>query len=148
MAEAVGLVASIVTLVEVCTKLTKLCAQYSKDVKHARDDISRVNGEIARLRSTCTRLETLLKSQDGKRLLIASQELNTIIKDTLQQLLKLEHDLNPLRRRKIWSKFGLHSLAWPFRKEYIQETLRILDRVQQAIVASLQIDQSFIFDVA
>lgn len=148
MAEAVGLAASVIAIIELSATVTKLCLQYSKDVKHAKEDIELVINEVRNLQSACETTESLLNGPDGNRLK-ASQDLKGSIQNAKLRLQKISEALEPGAGRKTMKKFGLRSLVWPFKKKDVQDAVSGLESCRQAIMQanlvdslSLQLDQA------
>lgn len=143
MAEAVGVTASIIAIVELSAKLTKLCVQYSKDVKNARDDIAIISRRVTDLEEACGGVQALLSGPDGHKL-AASTKLVGAIDDALGRLQKLDDELAPSKGRQAIKKLGFRSFVWPFQKKQVRETVQDLEGCRHAMLLALQTDQTYV----
>ncbi|KAH7202847.1 hypothetical protein BKA60DRAFT_499219, partial [Fusarium oxysporum] len=143
MAEALGVSASVIAVVELSAKVFSLCLQYSREVKNAKDDIERLREEIATFQATTEELQTLIKGPHGKELK-SSQRLKSTIEDGRSRLEKLEQQLQPPTHRKVISRFGARAFKWPFERKDVEETIQNFARCRENISLALNIDQTVI----
>ncbi|KAI7762193.1 hypothetical protein LZL87_006588 [Fusarium oxysporum] len=143
MAEALGVVSSVIAVVDLSAKVFSLCLQYSREVKNAKDDIKRLRVEVATFQVTTKKLQILVEGPRGKEL-SASQQLKSAIEDGRSRLEKLEQQLQPPTHRKVMSRFGARALKWPFECKDVEGTIQNLVRCRENISLALNIDQTVI----
>ncbi|KAK6703745.1 hypothetical protein SNK04_013680 [Fusarium graminearum] len=68
MAEALGVVASVIAVVDLSAKVFALCLRYSQEVKNAKDDIEKLREEVATFQATTEELQALIEGPRGKEL--------------------------------------------------------------------------------
>jgi hypothetical protein len=68
MAEALGLAASVIAVVELSAKVASLCFEYYTNVKNARDDITCLQREADGLKVTLQQVLSLLNGPNGTKL--------------------------------------------------------------------------------
>ncbi|KAG7412993.1 Vegetative incompatibility protein HET-E-1 [Fusarium oxysporum f. sp. rapae] len=143
MAEALGVVSSVIAVVDLSAKVFSLCLQYSREVKNAKDDIKRLRVEVATFQVTTKKLQILVEEPRGKEL-SASQQLKSAIEDGRSRLEKLEQQLQPPTHRKVMSRFGARAFKWPFECKDVEGTIQNLVRCRENISLALNIDQTVI----
>ncbi|KAH7168464.1 hypothetical protein DER46DRAFT_217905 [Fusarium sp. MPI-SDFR-AT-0072] len=143
MAEALGVVSSVIAVVDLSAKVFSLCLQYSREVKNAKDDIKRLRVEVATFQVTTKKLQILVEGPRGKEL-SASQQLKSAIEDGRSRLEKLEQQLQPPTHRKVMSRFGARAFKWPFECKDVEGTIQNLVRCRENISLALNIDQTVI----
>lgn len=133
--------ASVIAVIELSAKIASICVRYSLAVKDAKDDIDRFQREINSITDLLKHVKSMLERPDHTQLLTS-----TTLKDGLsscsKQLLELATTLDPGRRRKVMSSFGLRALKWPFKTSEVEKVIHKLERCKQAIVLALQVDQT------
>ncbi|KAH7137547.1 hypothetical protein EDB81DRAFT_844122 [Dactylonectria macrodidyma] len=118
MADAVGLAASVIAIIDLSAKVAVLCLQYSTaGVQHLLDN--RNNQALATSRK-------LVDSVDG----------------CTSELVQLQGRLDPGKARKAMRRFGLHALKWPFDSKEVSDIVSNLERYERTITLGLQIDQT------
>ncbi|KAF4470527.1 Kinesin light chain [Fusarium albosuccineum] len=141
MAEAVGLAASIIAIVELSAKVGSLCLKYSSGVRNATRDIAILQNAVKDLGMTFQGAQRLLEQSDSQEL-STSQELRQSLVECQTELEQLKERLAPGTTRKAMSRFGFRALKWPFDSKDIQEIVTRLERHQRNIASALQIDQT------
>ena len=142
MAEALGLAASLIAVIDLSAKVASQCSKYYANVKNARDDIKRLQEEIERLKATLGQVQSLCDGLNGVKLQ-SSQNLRDGVKDCKKQLAQLETKLEP-RRYKLMSRFGRRSLTWPFKSNEVEGIMKILRKCKDSISLSLQVSQAYV----
>lgn len=153
--EALGVAASVLTIVEVAAKVTSLCLKYSSAVKNAKADIERLRVRIDSLRITLDGVQKLLQDQNGARLeTLQSLQLRGALDNTHSQLAhivtRLEDRLDgdkgrdSGRRAKAMRSLGLRlrALEWPLKSREIENIFESLQRDQHVFSSALHIDQA------
>jgi hypothetical protein len=137
--EGLGVAANVIAVVELSAKIASLCVQYSRAVKHAKADIERLGREVNSITDLLRAVEGLLQRPDNTQL-SASQKVHDALKDCLSQLVQLHTKLDPGRRRKVMSSFGVRALKWPFESKGVEKVINDLERCKQTISLALQVD--------
>ncbi|RFN48465.1 vegetative incompatibility protein het-e-1 [Fusarium flagelliforme] len=143
MAEALGVVSSVIAVVDLSTKVFSLCLQYSREVKNAKDDIERLGKEVGAFQDTTKKLQALVEGPRGQDL-SASQQLLSTIEDGRSRLERLGQQLQTPTRRKVMSKFGARALKWPFKRKDVDDIIQNFARCRENISLALNIDQTVI----
>ncbi|ETR96938.1 WD40 repeat-like protein [Trichoderma reesei RUT C-30] len=135
MADALGLVSSIIAVVDLFIKVGVQCSIYCSGVKDAPRDIRQILNEADRTTATLEDLRRLLASPTGARL-SSSQRVCQSIEDARLQLqdlaFKLEGGLRTGQR-----------LRWPLRKEEVAGIISQLQKCRASIALDLQVDQTY-----
>ncbi|KAH7140976.1 hypothetical protein EDB81DRAFT_799265 [Dactylonectria macrodidyma] len=141
MAEAVGLAASVIAIIELSAKVGTLCLEYSTAVSNARSDIARLRSRLDDLGRVVRGLQKLLGSPDAHTL-TTSRELLDCVDNCTLELGQLQSKLDPSRTRKTMRRFGFRALKWPFDTKEINQILSNFERYERTITLSLQVDQT------
>ncbi|KAH6995530.1 P-loop containing nucleoside triphosphate hydrolase protein [Ilyonectria sp. MPI-CAGE-AT-0026] len=143
MAEAVGLAASVIAIVELSAKVAVLCLQYSTAVGNARADITRLRSRLADLDTTLQGVQHLLDTRNHQAL-ATSRKLVDSLDGCTSELVQLQSRLDPGKGRKVMHRVGLRALKWPFDSKEFSDIVSNLERYKQTISLGLQIDQTTI----
>lgn len=132
MAEVIGTVASIATLLELAVKISGYLGAIKdrhKDRDSLRQELSNITGVLFILKNQAT------SSQDNSDIL---QTLKML--DTPQGLLAQLKSLMALLEKKLAPGPGLKLITWPLRKEEAKDILNALGRQQNLLNLALQGD--------
>ncbi|QKD61510.2 uncharacterized protein FOBCDRAFT_253943 [Fusarium oxysporum Fo47] len=143
MAEAVGLAASIIAIVELSAKVGKLCVQYSTAAGNARADITRLQNRLKDLNVCLEAAQRLLDDPKNTKL-ATSRSLVDSLNACETELAEVQDRLHPGRARKAMRRFGLRALKWPFDSKEISTVVSNLEHYKQTITLCLQVDQTTI----
>ncbi|RBQ76957.1 hypothetical protein FVER14953_12333 [Fusarium verticillioides] len=143
MAEAVGLAASIIAIVELSAKVGKLCVQYSAAVGNARADITRLQSRLKDL-NLCLEATKRPLEDPKKSKLATSQSLVDSLNVCKRELSEVQDRLDPGSARRAMRRFGLRALKWPFDSKEINTVVFNLEHYKQTITLCLQVDQTTI----
>ncbi|KAF5576332.1 kinesin light chain [Fusarium pseudoanthophilum] len=143
MAEAVGLTASIIAIVELSTKIGKLCVQYSTEAGNARAEISRLENRLTDLNACLEAAQRLLDDPKNTALATARSLVDSL-NACKRELSEVQDRLDPGSARKAMRRFGLRALKWPFDSKEISTVVSNLEHYKQTITLSLQVDQTTI----
>ncbi|KAJ0136482.1 Sterol 3-beta-glucosyltransferase UGT80B1 [Fusarium oxysporum f. sp. albedinis] len=143
MAEAVGLTASVVAIIDLSAKVATLCFQYSTAVGNARADIAHLQSRLNDL-DTCLRgVHRVLYGPNNQALTI-SRELIDSLDGCKSELVQMQNRLDPGKASKTMRRLGLRALKWPFDSKEVSGIVANLEHYKQTIMLSLQIDQTTI----
>ncbi|KAG4272704.1 hypothetical protein FPRO04_10446 [Fusarium proliferatum] len=143
MAEAVGLAASIIAIVELSAKVGKLCVQYSTAAGNAKADISRLQTRLKDL-NICLEAAQRLLNDPKNTALATSRSLIDSLNACETELAEVRDRLDPGSARKAMRRFGLRALKWPFESKEISTVIANLEHYKQTITLCLQVDQTTI----
>lgn len=139
MADALGLVANIIAVVDLFIKVGAQCSIYCSGVKDAPRDIRQILNEADRTTATLEDLKRLLASPTGARL-SSSQRVLRSVEDARLQLQDLAVKLE--RGLKTGKGASLQRLRWPLKKEEVAGIISQLQKCRAAIALDLQVDQT------
>jgi hypothetical protein len=139
MAEALGLAASVIAVIDLSTKVALWCSEYYANVKNARADIERLQGEAQRLKEALEQVQVLCNGPNSTKLQ-ASQILCGGVKDCRIQLARLHTKLEPRTRQKVMSSCGIRALKWPLKSNEVDRIMEKLGRCRNNISFKLQVD--------
>jgi hypothetical protein len=135
MAEALGLAAGVLTVVDLFVKVGVLCSVYCADFKTARRDARYILNEADKFTATLKDVERLLAGPNGAKT-EASQNVRRGIADCRLQLddliAKLEQGIK-------WKR-----ILWPLKKEEVADIVKKLERCRAAILVDLQVNQMYV----
>ncbi|KAH7016729.1 P-loop containing nucleoside triphosphate hydrolase protein, partial [Ilyonectria destructans] len=143
MADAVGLAASVIGIIDLSAKVAVLCLQYSTAVGNARADITRLRSRLDDLGTTLHGVQHLLDNRNHQ-VLATSRKLVDSLDGCISELVQLQSRLDPGKARKAMRRFGLRALKWPFDSKEVSDIVSNLERYKQTITLGLQIDQTTI----
>ncbi|SRR5947207_1286110 len=139
--EGLGVAASIVAVVELSAKIASLCFEYSIAVKDAKTDITRLHTKAKELEEVAKGVQELIDGPRGVQL-STSQKLEQAVLSCHTQIKAIKERLDPGRRRKTMSRFGLRALKWPFESKEVDKIVRDLENCNATISLALQVDQT------
>jgi hypothetical protein len=140
MAEALGLAASVIAVIDLSAKVASRCSEYYANVKNAPDDIERLQREAVGIKATLERVQSLCDGPNGV-MLQESQSLRKGVKDCQKQLAQLETKLEPRTTNKLMSRYGMRALRWPLKSKEVDGITKKLGNCKDNISFSLQVDQ-------
>lgn len=140
MAEAVGLTASVIAIVELAAKITSLCVDYSKAVKSAKEDITRLQNQVGDFSIVTQDVQRLLAGPDGHAL-ATSWKLRNSLGNCESGLENLRDKLDPGKSQSI-RRLDFRALRWPFTSREVNDAISNLECHQRTIKLSLQLDST------
>lgn len=141
MAEAVGLAASVIAVIDLSAKVTTLCFQYSTTVGNARADITRLQSRLNDI-SVCLRGAHRVLHGPNNQALTISRELIDSLNCCKSELVQVQNRLDPGKARKTMRRLGLRALKWPFDNKEVSGIVSNLEHYKQTIMLCLQADQT------
>ncbi|TEY39704.1 hypothetical protein BOTCAL_0453g00080 [Botryotinia calthae] len=140
MAEVLGIVSSVIAVIDLSVKVASRCSEYYTNVKNARDDIGRLQSEAQELEAILERVRSICDGTNGVRLQ-DPQGLRKAVENYQKQLAQLEAKLEPRGRNKLMSHFGRRALRWPLKSKEVDSLIKKLENCKVNISFSLQVDQ-------
>jgi hypothetical protein len=140
MAEALGLAANVIAVIDLSAKVASWRSEYYANVKNARDDIESLQREAQGLKATLERVQSLCDGPNGPKLQ-ESQSLREGVKDCKKQLARLEEKLEPRTGNKLMSRYEIRALRWPLKSNEVDEIMKKLGNCKNNISFSLQVNQ-------
>ena len=153
MAEALGLAASIITVLQLTNSVISVCHNYSAAAKGAPWELSQVRAELEGLRRVLQTLEPIAiqaectNSSIGTKLPALSQLLGPtgLLQDCYKeihhlderlQLLTLVERIGPKRRAIV------QALRWPLREAETKKALENIGRFKSTLAVAITVDQT------
>ena len=135
MAEALGLAASVITVVDLFVKVGVLCSVYCADLKAARRDARYILNEADKFTITLKDVDRLLAGPNSAKI-EASENVRRGVADCRLQLTDLAVKLEQGTK---WKR-----TMWPLKKEEVADVVKKLERCRAAIALDLQVNQMYI----
>jgi hypothetical protein len=133
MAEALGLAANIIAIVDLFLKLGVLCSEYCIGVKHAPQEIKDLLREADRWGLTIREVEAVLDGPNGGAVK-TSKSIRQGIEDCRMELGKLT--------AKLQGGTGHKRIVWPFKRTEVTEIVGRLERHRTSITTGLLVHQT------
>ncbi|KAF9766796.1 hypothetical protein IL306_000734 [Fusarium sp. DS 682] len=127
MAEAVGLAASVIAIIDLSAKVATLCFQYSTAVGNARADVAHLQSRLNDLDACLRGVHRVLHGPNNQALVISRELIDS---------------LDGCKARKTMRRLGLRALKWPFDSKDVSGIVADLEHYKQTIMLCLQIDQT------
>ncbi|KAL9561423.1 hypothetical protein ACKAV7_014778 [Fusarium commune] len=143
MAEAVGLAASVIAIIDLSAKVATLCFQYSTAVGNARADVAHLQSRLNDLDACLRGVHRVLHGPNNQALAI-SRELIDSLDGCKSELAQVQNRLDPGKARKTMRRLGLRALKWPFDSKEVSGIVTNLEHYKQTIMLCLQVDQTTI----
>ncbi|KAF7551513.1 hypothetical protein G7Z17_g4943 [Cylindrodendrum hubeiense] len=137
MIDPIGLIGTLIAIVQVCNKVVSVCYEYHSAVKDAPHDIARILNEVASVRNIAERLIRI--AEVGKTASIESVDgPNSPLHQYLSELVDLKKSL------KLEKKKGLRStLLWPLRQVDVEKKLIVIGRIKATFQLALTADNAY-----
>lgn len=141
MAEAVGLTASVIAIIDLSAKVATLCLQYSTAVGNARVDITRFQSRLDDL-GVCLQGAQRLLNDSNNQTLATSRKLVDSLNGCRSELVQVQNRLDPGKARKAMRRLGFRALKWPLDSKEVCGIVSNLEQYKQTIMLCLQVDQT------
>ncbi|TGO90907.1 hypothetical protein BPOR_0047g00300 [Botrytis porri] len=142
IAEALGIVSSVIAVIDLSVKVASRCSEYYTNVKNARDDIGRLQRKAQGLKAILERVCSICEGLNGVRLQ-DPQGLRKGVEDCQKQLAQLEAKLELRGTDKLMSRFGKRALKWPFNSKEVDNLIKKLENCKANMSFNLQVDQEY-----
>jgi len=139
--EGLGVAANIIAVVQLSAKIASICLDYSIAVKDAKKDITRLQTKVKELEEVAKDVQQLIDGPRGRKLSM-SQKLEQAVLRCCRQLKAVDKRLDPGKKRKAMSRFGVRALKWPFESKEVDKIIRDLENCNATISLALQVDQT------
>ena len=144
MAEAiVGLLASIITIVEVSGKAAALCDEYCQHVRHAKEEAEELKKEVEAVKDLIDRVKRIHDGPHGQKL-VASRKVCGAIPDIETLLQDLQKKLEITKGRKVLGRLTTGHLKWPLNAKEAKAIVQKLQSYKQVILDALNVDQTYV----
>ncbi|THV46068.1 hypothetical protein BGAL_0419g00010 [Botrytis galanthina] len=140
MAEALGIVSSVITVIDLSVKVDSQCSEYYTNVKNAQEDIKRLQSEVQELKAILENVHSICNDSNGVRLQ-DPQGLRKGVEDCQEHLCQLEAKLVPRGKNKLMSRYGIRALRWPFKSNEVDSIIEKLGNCKDNISFSLRVNQ-------
>lgn len=141
MAEAVGLTASVIAIINLSAKVATLCLQYSTVVGNAEADITRLQHRLNDL-GVCLQGAQRLLNDPNNQALVTSRKLVDSLNGCTSELTQLQSRLDPGKARKATRCFRPRIPKRPLDSKKVSGIVFNLDHHKQTILLYLQVDQT------
>jgi len=143
MAEALGVAASVIAVIDLSAYVASWCSEYYANVENASHDIERFRRETQRLKETLEQVQSLCDGPNSAKL-HASQTLRDRVEDCGIQLAQLATKLKPQTAQIVMHRFGIGALIWSFRSHEVDTIMKKLGNCRYNISFSFQDDQAYV----
>ncbi|CAM1510491.1 Fc.00g008260.m01.CDS01 [Cosmosporella sp. VM-42] len=139
MIEPIGLVGTLIAIVQVCSKVVSVCYEYRSGVKDAPKDNSRILDEVTSVRNIAERLVKIAESDrfSESPSLHSMNEAGGLLHKCLAELVDLKTTL------KLGKSVGLRTaLQWPFKQQEAEKRLLVIGRIKSTLQLALSADNA------
>ena len=141
----IGLVASIIAVIQISQDVITRAYKYGKAVKNAKEDMERAADNIKDLQNTLTKLKDLAeRAETSSRPLTLWPTLESLRKKD-SPLPKCQSDLESLQPGlapvSLWKRSRARA-QWPHKVKEINQTLQSITRQKELLREALNIDQA------
>ncbi|KAF7559303.1 hypothetical protein G7046_g4857 [Stylonectria norvegica] len=139
MIEPIGLIGTLIAIVQVCNKVVSVCYEYRSGFKDAPKDISRILDEVASVRNIAERLVSIAEADYSSSLpsLQSMSEPESALHKCLDELVDLKKKL------KIGKKVTLlTALIWPLKQAEAEKRLLVIGRIKATLQLALAADNA------
>ena len=144
MAEAIGLIASIITIVQVSGKVAVLCNKYRRRVRRAQTESEELKKEVEAVKDLFDGVKRIHDGPHGHKL-AASEKIRGAIPDIETLLQDLQKKLKIIKSRKVLGRLTTGHLKWPFNAKEAKAIIQKLQSHRQAVLDALNVDQTYVF---
>ena len=144
MIEPIGLVGTLIAIVQISSKVVSICYEYRRSVKSAPREISQILEEVTSLRNIVERLANIAETDEGASSLPslrATTDDNGPLAICLSEIESLKIQLKP---EKGWKAKG-KALLWPLKQVEVNEHLQVIGRVKGTLQLAMSADNSYVF---
>jgi hypothetical protein len=137
----IGEAASIIAVIQISARIGKLCGGYLSEVRDAKKDIERLQSKVLAFHDVLQNVQQTFGGSNPARL----PALSSVLKDVercVNDLEKLQTELDPGRRQKAMKRIGLRALKWPFTRKKLDETVKMLDSYMATFSVAFLADQT------
>lgn len=144
MAEALGVVGSVIAIVQISDQILSACYQYYNTAKDADSDIRNVISGVSSLKCIMEQLRILLKTYEKTARIPHSTFLDEAIclcEEALEKLgtkLGMEFGTN-VRNKRVVVSFT-KKLQWPWKKRDVDKILNVIETHQKTFITALSGD--------
>jgi hypothetical protein len=133
-----GEAASVIAVVQIAAQIATICGGYLSKVQHAKRDIEMMHSKISILHDVTEKLQILIDDTESNTP-VSRSVLQSVIK-CQADLEELQKKIEPGKKQKAMTRFGLRALRWPFSGEEMGRTMSMLEGYTNTFSMALQID--------
>lgn len=136
--EPIGLVGTLIAIVDISSKLVKVCYQYCAGVKGARKEISRILEEVVVVRTLVEQLIAVAEQNDDTNL--PSLKEVTGPNAPLQRCFEELKDWHSVLKLDDQHQSRSAALSWPLKRKDVETRLAALGRTKATLQLALGAD--------
>lgn len=143
MVEPIGLVGTLIAIVQISSKVVSICYEYRRSVKSAPREISQILKEVTSLRNIVERLIEIAEADEHSSSLPSLQAMtqdNGPLSLCLSEITTLKTLLKP---EKGWKAKG-RALLWPLKQVEVNEHLQVIVRVKGTLQFAMSVDNTYV----
>lgn len=142
MVEPIGLVGTLIAIVQLSSKVVSICYDYRRSVKNAPREISQILDEVASIRNIVERLVEI--ADDNEEQSNALPSLQTMgqpdapLAKCLSELISLKSRLKPEKGLRAKGR----ALMWPLKEAEVYKSLGTITRIKGTLQLAVSADNA------
>ncbi|KAL8698285.1 MAG: hypothetical protein Q9201_006655 [Fulgogasparrea decipioides] len=128
----------------VTAKVLSIIWEYLSDVKEAKSNIQSLADELQAFHKVTLEVQGLLQKQPADVNMTISATLTQTMEQSLMDIMKLKHKLDPGTGDKLMKRVGRRALKWPFAKKEVDDWVMRLQRFKSTLILALDADQTLL----
>lgn len=144
MVEPIGLIGTLIAIVQLSSKVVSTCYEYRRSVKNGPQEIVQVLDEVASLRNIVERLIGIVEVNERSS---STQSLQNMAQSgglLARCLFEVELLKNLLKPRKGWKAKGM-ALIWPLKQVEVLEHLEVISRLKGTLQLAISTDNACVY---
>lgn len=148
MAEAFGVAAGVIAVIQITSSVLSVCYDYNAVIRDASWELPRIQKELEDLRNVLQKLEPLVRHAEisDPAQLQTLDLLRVPLHTFLEDIKQLGEKLNPPEWMKKWGpkrKAHMQSLRWPLKEAETKKTLERISRFKETLQLAFHADQTY-----
>jgi hypothetical protein len=141
MVDPIGLVGTLIAVVQISSKVVSICYEYRSSVKNAPRELSLILDEVTSVRDIVERLVKIVDADERSCILPSLQSMNqpeAPLQKCLAELTALKQCLKPAKglKAKGWA------LVWPLKETDAQKRLAAIARIKATLQLAISADNT------
>lgn len=141
MAEPLGLVGSLIAIVQISSKVVAICYEYRRSVLNAPREISQILDEVASIRNIVERLVKIANDDEQAMALPSLSSMNQPDAPLARCLAELTSLKSRLKLEKGLRAKG-RALIWPFKEVEVHKSLDNIRRIKGTLQLAISADSA------